>query len=436
MKKGVIAFIAFFTFVTFFSQSGYSQFSVSAELRPRAEFDNGVGRAIADTGNTRYYISQRTRLAFDYTKSIVQIRLTAQDVRLWGSGDIYSATGVFGSNSGLDFLEAWVRVKVFSNTHVKVGRQMMKYDNQRLISTRNWNQFGYAYDAFLLEHDQSGWDIDLALSYNTGRNNRSGGPDFNDTLFFQTNIMKTFNFLRVNKTFGKHFTASLYALASGFSVEDAPSIIYMTGTYGFYAKIKAGSFEIPVDAFYQNGKAQSGKDISAYMFGVNPNVTLGPVKLGVGADYFSGDDANDPNFMNQENTFNKFYGGGFGFHGWMNYFIYIKGSTRSGGLVDLTGNFAWNITPKHKLDVRAHFFSLAESIMVDDEIINDKNLGTEIDTRYTYTLNEEFNVNVGFSYYLTTPTFEIVQAGVGGNIMQPYWIWTMLTYTPKIFETN
>jgi hypothetical protein len=225
-------------------------------------------------------------------------------------------------------------------------------------------------------------------------------------------------------------------IATGYTRENNPEIIYLTGTYGLYTNVSFDHFEMPVDAYYQNGKAQSGKDVSAFAFGLSPKVLLGPVKIGVGADYLSGDDANNADYNEKERTFNKFYGAGFKYHGWMNYYVYIKGNTKNGGLVDIYPNISWKISPQHKLDAQAHFFSLANSVRIADDIINDKNLGTEIDTRYTFTLKEDFSLNVGFSYYFTTDTFIKVKAGEMANIRQPYWVWTMLTYTPKIFSSE
>ncbi len=43
-----------------------SQFSISAELRPRLEIDNGTFKPLHDTSSTLYYVSQRTRLNLDY----------------------------------------------------------------------------------------------------------------------------------------------------------------------------------------------------------------------------------------------------------------------------------------------------------------------------------------------------------------------------------
>ncbi len=415
-------------------EKSMGQFNISAEIRPRIAIDNGAGVPLNDTLDTRYYATQRTRLSFDFQKSVFRLRLTAQDVRVWGSGDIYTSTGVFGSNSGLDFYEAWLKIRLSDATSVKIGRQPFAFDNERLISRRNWNQFGLAYDAVLLEHKQKSWTVDLALSYNNLMNYNTGGTDFSNNTYFSTNVMKTFNFLRVHKTFGDHFNTSLYAMASGFVNESNPGVIYLTGTYGLFAQLSLEQLEIPIDVYYQNGSTQSGKAVSAFMAGINPTVRISTVRLGLGADYLSGDDAGKSGYREKERTFNKFYGSGFRFHGWMNHYVYIKGSTMNGGLVDIYPSVSWAVNPRHKLDLLTHFFSLANPVMIGDMLVDDKNLGTELDTRYTFTWDSELSVNVGFSYYFTTDTFILVKTRSDAGIRQPWWIWTMLTYKPVIFK--
>lgn len=229
------------------------QFNISSEIRPRGIIDNGAGSPLIDTINTRYFISQRTRLTFDFQKSKFQMRLTAQDIRVWGSANIYSGTGVFGNSSGLDFHEAWLKINIKKNASIKIGRQEFSYDNQRILSKRNWNQYGLSYDAVLFAIKYKEWAFDMALSYNNGMNYFNGKPDFRSGLYYNTNLIKTLNFIRINKSFGTHVNSSLFGIATGFINENSPTVIYVTGTYGFYSHFSFGNFEIPVDAYYQNG---------------------------------------------------------------------------------------------------------------------------------------------------------------------------------------
>ena len=165
MKKKLQLLIFVLLFI--FPSIAFSQFRVSAELRPRFEMDNGALKPRPDSVNTGYYATQRTRLNFDFAKEKYQMRLSIQDVRFWGSGDIYSSTGVWGSSAGLDVKEAWFRLNIGSYSHITIGRQELKLDDQRLIATRNWNQFGASYDAISFGFKKNDWIMDLMVSYNT-----------------------------------------------------------------------------------------------------------------------------------------------------------------------------------------------------------------------------------------------------------------------------
>ncbi|MBI9039571.1 MAG: hypothetical protein JEY97_15690 [Bacteroidales bacterium] len=118
MIKTKLPKIVFLSLIVFTPLSIFGQISISAEIKPRGEIDNVAVLPL----NTRCYISQRTRLSFDFKKSIFQLRLTAQDVRVLGSSDIFTSTGVLGSTSGLDFYEAWLKINILKSLSFRTGQ--------------------------------------------------------------------------------------------------------------------------------------------------------------------------------------------------------------------------------------------------------------------------------------------------------------------------
>jgi hypothetical protein len=414
----------------------WSQFRVSAELRPRFEMNMGAGSPLPDSLNTQYYVTQRTRLNFDFTREKYQLRLSLQDVRLWGDGDIYSATGVFGSNNGVDIKEAWFRLNIGRHSALKIGRQELKLDDQRLIAGRNWNQFGISYDALVYQFGKNDWDINLALSYNNLMNRNNGRTIYESDFFGNTNLIKTLNYLHIRKKFNKNLTASAMAIASGFRKTDNPGVIYITGTYGFRTKYTLKHFDLSGEIYLQNGKAQSGKDVSAYMLALHPGVKFGDFRLGIGGEYLSGDDARNDNYSEKERTFNTLYGAVYKFNGYMNYYSYKKSSTANGGLIDIYPNLAYRINEKHSLSAYYHFFSLAGPVLISNEVIDDKDLGSELDLVYVYRVMPELTVQAGFSRYFTSSTLEKVKKVSGSPIHTPYWAYVMLTFTPELFNTK
>lgn len=413
-----------------------AQFKISAELRPRFEIDNGTIKPKADTLSTFYYATQRTRLSFDFVKEKYQLRLTIQDVRFWGTGDIYSSTGVFGSTGGLDIQEAWFMLKFCGNSTLTIGRQVLKLDDQRLVATRNWNQWGVSYDAISYNFSKNKWILNAAVSYNTNSQIVNGKPNIDDELFNKNNLMKTFNYIYLKRTFNESLQASLMAIGSGYQSSASQSVIYMMGTYGLWLKYVKGVFDISTNLYYQNGKAQSGKSISAFMATLHPGVTFSKIRIGLGGDYISGDNAENDNYGEKERTFNKMYGAVFKFYGFMNYYTYMKASTRNGGLADIYPNIKVPINNKHIITALFHKFYLANPVFVGEGLSGDQDLGSEIDLMYTFKAMKELVVQAGFSYYFTTNTLEQVKGVSSVETNSPYWGWVMLTFSPQLFSSK
>lgn len=423
-----------FLLITFLSvQYVDAQFSISAQLRPRAEMNNGAGSPISDTASTFYYITQRSRIKFDYNTDKFQMRFSVQDVRVWGNGDLYSGTGIWSSYNSVDIHEAWFKIKFGSIADLTVGRQELKYDDQRLISWRNWNQYGLTYDAAVFNYYENGWDVNVGMSYNNMISN--GRPAQDNGLFDNTNLMKTFNFLRVKRKFSDAFSASFLATGAGYQKTNDPGTIYMMGTLGFWAGINAGGFDATANAYYQLGKAQSGQDVSAFMFTVDPGYKAGNARFGVGFDYISGDDATADDYGEKVKTFNKMYGAVFAYYGWMNYYTYMKSRTKNAGLVDIYPNIEYGFNKKHKVRGYLHFFSLANQALLGGELLEDQGLGQEVDLMYIYKHSKELTVQAGFSYYFATDALEQLKGFAPGTTAAPYWGWVMLTFKPTLFTT-
>lgn len=432
MKKLFGFFLLFFIV----SNIAQAQFEISAQLRPRAEMDNGTFTPRNDSTATAYYISQRSRIKLNYNTDKFEMRFSLQDVRVWGNGNIYTSTGVFASTHSVDIYEAWFKIKFGSSTNLVIGRQELKYDDQRLISWRNWSQFGLTYDALVFNHKKKDWEINVGLSYNNMINENNGKPMYGGELFNSNNLMKSFNFVRVNKKFSEKLSATFIATGAGYQKANNPDVLYMMGTFGLWAKYKTGGFEAKANAYYQMGKAQSGKEVSAYMFTINPSYRTGAFKFGVGLDYLSGDDASGSDYLSKVKTFNKMYGAVFAYYGNMNYYSYMPGSTKNGGLVDIYPNVEFTFEKKHVLRGYYHFFSLANQIMLNATLVEDQDLGQEFDLMYIYKYSKELTLQAGLSYYFTTETLERAKGVEVGNVSSPYWAWLMLTFKPTLFTSK
>lgn len=100
---------------------------VHAQVRSRLELGTGKdGAAGAET----LLVSQRTRLVVGATFPTVSLRVTFQDVRVWGSeaNTLLDFTG-----DTIDLHEGWALWTPSAHVGVKVGRQEIVVEEQRLV---------------------------------------------------------------------------------------------------------------------------------------------------------------------------------------------------------------------------------------------------------------------------------------------------------------
>jgi hypothetical protein len=114
----------------------------------------------------------------------------------------------------------------------------------------------------------------------------------------------------------------------------------------------------------------------------------------------------------------------------------MKASTANGGLIDIYPNIKIPFAKKHSVYFGYHKFYLANPVLVSNDLVDNTDLGSEIDLMYTYNILPEVVLQAGASYYLTTETLEKVKKVDGTDIRSPYWIWAMITFKPNLFSSK
>jgi hypothetical protein len=152
-----------------------AQFTLSGQLRTRTEIRNGTGNLVVKDSKAAAFTSQRTRLIFGYKWDRLAFGVSIQDIRVWGQ----DASSV--SNADVNRLmlhEAWadlvlankadtsIKFKWFDQMSVKIGRQELIYDDQRLIGNLDWLQQGRRHDMALLKTVHKGWQVDIGYAFN------------------------------------------------------------------------------------------------------------------------------------------------------------------------------------------------------------------------------------------------------------------------------
>ncbi len=426
MKKVFFATIL----VVAISMSLNAQFTVNTEIRPRTELRNGYKSLFAEDDISAYFISQRTRLGFAYNNEKYSMSIIGQDVRVWGDERVYNSTSVKGDDASIELFDAWFKFKFDNYSSIKIGRQQWAYDDQRLLSARNWGQTGLAYDAILFNYDNSNYRIDLGLSLNNEAENKTGN-------LYTPDKFKYIDFIYLSKKLGQKSMLSFTGILSGNKESDTTERVYNMVTYGPYFKIKNEKFELEGSAFHQFGKNANDQKVNAYLLSLRGIYKLSEkISFGPGIDIISGNDLRLN--KNTDYSFDVLYGGRHRFLGEMDYFNDLAKGTWDAGIVDWYGKANINFNKKNNVSIAYHYLTTHRKIAKPEDLSKDldKELGNELDIMYKYKPEIPADLRIGLSIFKASETMEIVQ-GVSDNPEKiQYFMWVQLTFTPELFNSG
>lgn len=404
------------------------EFGLSGELRPRYEFRHGYKKLASPDTDAANFISQRTRINADFLNEKFKVYFSIQNVRVWGD---VSTLSPYDKN-GITFHQAWGEYFFNENFSIKLGRQEIAYDDQRMFGSVGWAQQARSHDAMLLKFktgEKGKLHVGIALNAN------------GETLFdeaYAVNQYKNFQYAWYHTNIGDATGLSFLALNNGIEyntyLDDDRKIAY-SQTLGGRFTYKKNRFNADAATYFQMGDMPGGDDkvdLSAYYFTANAKFKITDhFTAGAGFEYLSGNDMNSSS--SKDNAFKPFYGTNHKFNGWMDYF-YVGSHMKSVGLTDI------NIPVIYKKDkfsavLIPHFFSAAGNVYNTMEGDNaSAYLGTEIDLNLGYKLYKSVMFNVGYSHLIATESMEILKGGSKNETNN--WAWIMVTFKPNFFKYN
>ncbi len=409
----------------FISLNGYSQFSINAEIRPRYELRDGYKTLPTETSRLVNIVTQRSRLNFESKSEKLNFKLSIQDVRTWGEATVKSDVASTFIN------EAWAELNLNTNTSLKLGRQILNYDDQRILASTNWNNVGTSHDLALFKFEKESFKTHIGFAYNNDK-------EKNFESFYPVKYYKTLNYVWLYKKFNESLEVSLIDVLDGNQKDSSDYVIYGRNTIGpnVLYKMKNIGLNISGNFYYQFGKDVTGKDVQAYFYSAKFVKKFGSkLSATLGIDYYSGSDALDTT-NTTINTFNKLYGAGHKFAGSMDYFTNTYTQTKNGGLSDIFLGLKYTLNEKLYVDGYIHYLSLANNV-IDPNYTGaglralDKNLGTEIDLSLAYSLTKEVKFNFGYSVMFATESMEVIKGGNSDKLAN--WAYIMITIKPKLF---
>lgn len=392
----------------------YAQFTISGELRPRAEYRNGYKTLKADGTDAALFVSQRTRLNTQFIAEDYTFFISFQDVRVWGDVPQLNTA----DKNGLSLHEAWGQVKFNPNFAVKLGRQEIVYDDSRMFGNVGWTQQGRSHDAAIFKLGNEKFKLDLGVAYNQEAENLFGN------LYTVALNYKAIQYAWFHKDWS-NFNASFLFLNNGLQNITAEEIRY-SQTFGTHLKYKANdALSLNANAYLQSGKDLFDNDLSAYLVGLDlAYKASAKLNLGLGFEIQSGND--NAVIGNKNNAFTPFYGTNHKFNGFMDYF-YVGNHANSVGLVDIYAEIGTKLGEKSSLTAFVHNFSAQAEL-------SKKQLGTEIDLVYSHKLNKDVAIGAGYSQMFASEGLEVLKNNNDGNGNN--WAWLMLTIKPRLFSSK
>lgn len=412
MKKITLLFVL----IAFVIIVDAQQFDINADVRARYEMRNGYASLKPDSAMAANFITQRSRIVFDYRSKNMKLRISPQNVHVWGDVSTTSKSDLNNS-----FHEAYGEIIINKYFSFKLGRQEIDYDNARIFGNVDWTMQARSHDAALIKINLDSTNkIHLGFALNANK----------ETNFREKYLVgqyKAFQFVRYEGKF-KTVGVSFLFLNNGvpYIVNDKEKLAY-SQTIGGMATYKKKRFNADFSTYRQTGKIGLHKVNAQYLSLNTMHKIVKNFAAGFGFEYLSGKATSDSS--TEIKSFNPLYGTNHKFNGYMDYF-YVGNHFNSVGLTDIFFNFVYE-KDKISLKFTPHYFLSPTSIYICNNK-KDNYLGTELDFTFGYTLFDNIKLDAGYSQMLASKTMEVLKAGNSSKLNN--WVYLSLKFNPKFLS--
>jgi alginate export protein len=428
MMRAIFIFtIIIFCNHTLFAQTENEELKINIQLRPRAEFRNGLFTPILEGQNPAFFVAQRSRIGLSYSKNNkLKIGISTQVVNVWGNDPQVQTTA-----NDISLYEAWAQLYFNPQWSLKLGRQVFSYDDERILGALDWNNAARKHDGALLAFEKNKFTANLAAAYNQNAEKITG--DFFDNSISQP--YKSMEFLWMKYKFSNAFSASALAMNLAFQnrIDSSISHLQTLGGNIFYKKEKINAM---ATYYYQTGnnpqKNSSSIKTNAWMASAKVDYNFSKkFGAGIGSDFLSGKDMKSTS--RNICYFNPLYGTHHKFYGTMDYF-YVSSGHDNVGLWDSYVNLNLNSSDKLNWLLAFHHFESAAKVVSYSGLTASSALGNEADITFKYTVMKDVNVLGGYSQMFTNNSMKYVKNISPNQSMKPIqnWIWISININPDI----
>ncbi|CAD0224611.1 alginate export family protein [Chryseobacterium sp. JV274] len=417
--------IAGLLFASGIAHAQIDSLKMNMDLRTRGELDNGVKTLIIKGKSPETTVVSRARFGMKYYYQKLEVYVSAQDARTWGE-----TNSVAAKNQNFTLHEVWVKYPFSEKFAIKLGRQTLAYDNERLIGALDWAMQGRSFDAlkgiYTLNPNSK---IEAVVTYNNDDNDTNDLPD--KEIYSMADggeITKSLQIIHYQFSGRNKFLFS--AIVMNTVLQNPAGTHYDMITVGINSKKYFDSIGLFGSAYYQAGKNTDGQTKNAYQFSLNADFTVLPtLNLIAGAEWLSGDNYNIKPGKNR--FFSPVYGTNHLYNGLMDYFYSGTSHFNTYGLNDYYLNSTLTFNSNMDLKAALHAFTTNGKAGYDKSG-NDLStyLGTELDLIFTKKIGKIITANLGHSFMLAGSTMEVLKNNPDPKKLQT-WTWLAFKINPN-----
>lgn len=405
-------------------------FDIDGQILQRTELRQGYGALRKEDASPAFFIGQRSRVNANYSADRVDLKMSGQDIRIWGS-----TSQMKTSDNLFSIHEAWGRFRMLEHFYIKAGRQELAYDEHRFLGNVDWALQARAHDILLLQYERSPFSVHGGFAFNQERPGLTGHyydrpAQYKTAQFFWSNYSD--NSFDVSTLFWNEGLQYIKEQPDGTFSED----INFVQTFGLTnLEYSAGHFLFRTFYHHQTGKDTTGHEVNAYNTGTNVNATF-PVSedhnlsITAGFEILSG----QSQIENEETShaFTPKYGTNHRFNGFMDYFYVGGRHLNSVGLQDYSLRIKYEFNEGAFVGINGHYF-MADAGIADEETpepdaLMDDYLGTEVDLTAGMVLFGPLSLQAGYSQMFGSSSLEALHNGNHKKLN--HWGYIALHYRP------
>ena len=390
------------------------------QIRPRYEYRNGFKSPLSEGEEATSFVSQRSRLNLNFRQDKLKLKLALQNIRTWG--DV--ATTATADKNGVAVFEAWAQYEFNSDWSSRLGRQVISYDNQRILGEIDWAQQGQSHDAAVFSFHPNKHQLDLGFALNSNAENL-----VEPQTPYTTNY-KSMQYAWYHTQFGK-ISSSFLLLNTGYEFEKSVGNLEVDykQTFGTYLVFKDKKWDTNLGLYGQTGNSFNN-NVSAWYAGANLGYALTDAfKATLGYEFLSGKDQDNTSLTVK--SFSPIFGTNHAFNGFMDYF-YVGNHQNSVGLQDAYLKLNYSLK-KLQFTLTPHVFNAPYTVLYASIENLESYLGTEIDFTLGYAVQKDIMVSAGYSQMFASATLERLK-NVTDAANTNNWAWVMISFNPKLFS--